>query len=155
MTRIDFYILPEMAGPADSAVLTACRLCDKATAAGKQVYVHADAATAEDIDGALWSFRQGSFIAHELYHGQALAEPLPAVLIGVVEPPDSHHDILVNLGREVPDYFSRFERVLEIVAGDAAQRAAARERYRFYRDRGYPLNSYEQNAAGAWVQRAR
>lgn len=155
MTRIDFYILPETAGPADSAVMTACRLCDKAAAAGKRVYVHAGAAAAEDFDGALWSFRQGGFIAHERYEGRALEEPLPAVLIGAGEPPDSHHDILINLGAEVPDYFSRFERVLEIVAGDTAQRAASRARYKFYRDRGYELNSYEQNAAGGWTQRAR
>ena len=60
MTRIDFYILPETSGPADSPVMTACRLCDKAAGAGKRVYVRAPAAVAVDFDGALWSFRQGA-----------------------------------------------------------------------------------------------
>lgn len=155
MTRIDFYILPGHAGPADSAVMAACRLCDKAAAAGKRVYVSADAALADDFDGALWSFRQGGFIAHERYSGAAIELPLPPVLIGTGEPPDSHHDVLINLATAVPDYFSRFERVLEIVAGDAAQRAAARSHYKFYRDRGYELNTYEQNATGGWTQRTR
>ncbi|MEW6167263.1 MAG: DNA polymerase III subunit chi [Pseudomonadota bacterium] len=155
MTRIDFYILPDTAGPAENAVTTACRLCDKATAAGKRVYICADTAQAAELDDALWSLRQGSFIAHERYAGGALDPPLPAVLVGVAEPPESHHDVLVNLCADVPDYFSRFERVLEIVAGDTAQRSAARAHYRFYRDRGYALNTYEQSAGGGWTQRVK
>ncbi|MFC4251915.1 DNA polymerase III subunit chi [Sinimarinibacterium flocculans] len=155
MTRIDFYILPESAGPADSPVITACRLCEKAVGAGLRIYAHVDdRTTAEGFDGALWSFRQGGFIAHERYDGQAIEAPLPPVLIGSAEPPDTHHDVLVNLGTEVPDFFSRFERVLEIVAGDAAQRAASRTHYKFYRDRGYELNTFEQSADGGWTRRS-
>lgn len=154
MTRVDFYILPDTAGPADSPVITACRLCEKAVGAGMKIYVHIDdRGRADDFDGALWSFRQGGFTAHERYDGNALEEPLPPVLIGSVEPPDSHHDVLVNLAAEVPDFFSRFERVLEIVAGDAAQRAAARAHYKFYRDRGYELNTFERSADGGWSRR--
>ncbi|MES0872482.1 DNA polymerase III subunit chi [Sinimarinibacterium thermocellulolyticum] len=154
MTRVDFYILPETGGAADSPVITACRLCEKAAGAGLRIYVYADSgALAEDFDGALWTFRQGGFTAHERYEGTPLQAPLPSVLIGRVEPPDSHHDVLVNLAAEVPDFFSRFERVLEIVAGDGAQRAASRARYKFYRDRGYELCTYEQSADGTWHRR--
>jgi len=49
---------------------------------------------------------------------------------------------MINLGLEVPPFFSRFERVLEMVDGDAVQRAKSRERYKFYRDRGYELSSH-------------
>ena len=153
MTRVDFYILPEQA--ADGAVMTACKLCDKATGAGLKVYIHApDAALAEELDGALWSFRQGSFIAHEKYLGKAPGAPLPSALIGDLEPPATHHGAMINLGAAVPSFFSRFERVLEIVPGDAASRASCRERYKFYRDRGYELKTYEQTAEGGWKQRA-
>lgn len=156
MTRIDFYLLPETANAADGSVMAACKLCDKATSGGHRVYVHApDAAQAENLDGALWSFRQGSFIAHEKYLGQSIQDPQPMVLMGVVEPPSTHEGILINLGAEVPLYFSRFERVLEIVEGDAAKRAKSRERYKFYKDRGYELNTFEQNAEGQWKQRAK
>ncbi|MDE0854558.1 MAG: DNA polymerase III subunit chi [Nevskia sp.] len=142
MTRVDFYILPEGGKPPEGAAMTACKLCDKAAAGGQRVYVYApDAAVADTLDSLLWSFRQGSFIAHERA-GAALQEPLPAVLIGAGEPPDSHHGVMVNLGADVPAFFSRFERVLEIVDGDAAQRAKSRERYKFYRDRGYELSSH-------------
>lgn len=143
MTRIDFYILPE-GGARTSPVMTACKLCEKATAGGHRVYAHVpDPAMAEDLDGALWSFQQGGFLTHERYDGEPLDEPLPAVLIGAVEPPETHHGVMLNLGLEVPDWFSRFERVLEIVAADAEGRAKSRERYKFYRDRGYELATHK------------
>lgn len=158
MTRVDFYILPEGgAGGADGGtVMAACKLCDKAAGAGMTIYVRATSgAQADDIDGALWSFRQNSFIAHERYSGQALQAPLPPVLIGAQEPPASHHGVLINMDADVPDFFSRFDRVLEIVGGGAEQRKASRERFKFYRDRGYELNTFEQNDSGGWTQRAK
>lgn len=142
MTRVDFYILPEGGKPPEGAVMTACKLCDKAAAGGQRVYVYApDTAVSNAIDSLLWSFRQGSFIAHERL-APPLQEPLPYVLIGDGEPPESHHGVMINLGLDVPPFFSSFERVLEIVDGDAAQRAKSRERYKFYRDRGYELSSH-------------
>jgi DNA polymerase-3 subunit chi len=141
MTRIDFYVLPE--GTDASAVMTACKLCDKAVAAGSRVYVHAsDAGLLDEMDGALWSFRQGGFLSHERYKGSAIEEPQPAILMGLTEPPASHRDVMLNLGIEIPSWFSSFERLLEIVSGDTAQRAQSRERYKFYRDRGYELKSH-------------
>jgi DNA polymerase-3 subunit chi len=142
MTRVDFYILPEGAKPPEGALMTACKLCDKAVGAGHRVYILApDGDTVERIDSLLWSFRQGSFIAHERA-GTALEEPLPPVLIGSTEPPATHQEVLISLAPDVPTFFSRYERVLEIVDGDSAQRAKSRERYKFYRDRGYELASH-------------
>lgn len=142
MTRVDFYILPESARPPEGAVMTACKLCDKAAGAGQRTYVHAgDPELLASIDGALWSFRQGSFISHERL-GARLEAPLPMVLIGNGEPPADYQAVMINLAREVPPFFSRFERVLEIVDGDAAQRAQSRVRYKFYRDRGYELATH-------------
>ena len=148
MTRIDFYILPETAKPPEGRVMTTCRLCDKAATGGQRVFVYApESAAADAVDGALWSFRQGSFISHERL-GATLEEPLPAVLIGAAEPPPSHQQVMINLGNEVPAFFSRFDRVLEIVDGDAAQRAESRVRFKFYRDRGYELTTHnlQENA---------
>ncbi len=151
MTRIDFYLL---SGASGDAVAASCRLCEKAVDANKRIYVFAsDATLANQLDGALWSFRQNSFIAHESYRGEAIEEPQPPILIGDLEPPASHHDILINLGTQVPDWFSSFDRVLEIVAQDEAQRAQSRTRFRFYRERGYELNTFEQTEEGGWKQR--
>ncbi|MCZ6854116.1 MAG: DNA polymerase III subunit chi, partial [Gammaproteobacteria bacterium] len=51
--------------------------------------------------------------------------------------PEGHDDVLINLSDHVPTFFGRFERVAEIVVGETTNRG--RERYQFYRDRGYPL----------------
>jgi DNA polymerase-3 subunit chi len=134
MTRVDFYVLPEAstAGP----LAMACRLCEKAVAAGKRVHVHApDADVAGEIDRLLWVYKQGGFIGHERL-GASRDPDLAAVLIGGDEPLPSHRDVLVNLGASVPPFVDRFERVLEIVAGDAGQRARSRERFKAYRERG-------------------
>ncbi len=134
MTRVDFYVLPEAS--ADGPLPTACRLCEKAAGAGKRVHVHApDEDVAREFDRLLWVYKQGGFVAHERLG--ASDDPAPAaVLIGAGEPAASHRDVLVNLGAEVPAFFDRFERVLEIVAGDAGTRGASRARFKFYRDRG-------------------
>jgi len=134
MTRVDFYVLPDAS--AEGPLPTACRLCEKAITAGKRVHVHApDEDVAREIDRLLWVYKQGSFIAHERVGVSPDAGPA-AVLIGGGEPLPSHRDVLVNLGTEVPAFFDRFERVLEIVHGDAAARGTSRARFKFYRDRG-------------------
>ena len=151
MTRVDFYLL---SGAAGSAVAAVCRLCEKAVGAGNRLYLRtADAGLADELDGALWSFKQGGFIAHERHGGAPIEEPQPPVLIGDAEPPASHHGVLINLGDDVPTWFSSFERVLEVVSEDATQRARSRERFRFYRERGYELKTFEQTAEGGWQAR--
>ncbi len=54
----------------------------------------------------------------------------------------------VNLASEPPSYFSRFERLIEVVTGDEDDRASGRARWRFYRDRGYPIQTHDLAAAG-------
>lgn len=151
MTRVDFYLLSEASASTVGAV---CRLCEKAVGAGNRLYVRApDAGLADEMDGALWSFRQGGFIPHERHSGATIEEPAPPVLIGSIEPPATHHGVLINLGDDIPDWFSSFERVLEVVPANDAGRARSRDRFRFYRERGYELKTFEQNAEGGWQAR--
>jgi DNA polymerase-3 subunit chi len=146
VTRIDFYILGDAFAAVTSHVMTACKLCDKATATGKRVFVYVpDDSTAAELDGTLWTFRQGSFIAHERQADKAPDEPLPAVLIGRDEPPAAYDGVMINLGLDIPPFFSRFERVLEIVDANPAARQGSRDRYKFYRDRGYELATHNLN----------
>ena len=51
--------------------------------------------------------------------------------------------LLINLSHQVPEFFSRFERVTEIVVQSPAVTESTRNNYRFYRDRGYPLESHD------------
>lgn len=152
MTRVDFYILPEQGGT--DPLTAAAKLCDKAVAAGKRLYVTADGGRLEQLSDLLWTQRQGSFLSQERYLREVPVEPLPQVLLGEVEPPEGWQDILLTLSPQVPAWFSRFERVLEIVPGDAESRARCRERFKFYRDRGYELKSFEQTPEGGWKQKA-
>jgi DNA polymerase-3 subunit chi len=140
VTRVDFYLPPE--GAASDRHTVTCRLTEKAYQLGHRVYIHtATQDEARQLDELLWTFRQGSFVPHGLL--AATRDELTPVLIGAEADAGEEHDVLINLTDEVPVFFSRFKRVAEVVDGDAAARAAARSRYRYYRDRGYPLEIHE------------
>ena len=49
----------------------------------------------------------------------------------------------MNLAADVPEFFSRYERVAEVVDANTERRERSREGYRFYRDRGYQLNTHQ------------
>jgi len=139
MTRVDFYVLPGDR-PEERARL-ACRLAEKAYARGHRIYIHApDEAATAMLDDLLWTFRQGSFLPHGRI-GEADEDSTP-ILIGHDAEPTRHTDVLINYAHEVPLFFGRFERVAELVDQQPQYLALARERYRFYRERGYELNSH-------------
>lgn len=143
MTRVDFYITKNTAD--ESAAKLACRIAEKAFQQKHNIYIHTDnREQAEKLDQLMWVYRDGSFLPHCLLddpqHGQA------AILIGYNEPPASSAAVLINISHEIPAFFSRFERVAEVVAGDDATREKARARYKFYRERGYPLETHELNS---------
>lgn len=138
MTRIDFYILSDT--HAQARELYACRIADKAYQMGHNIYIHSESAQqAQQLDEMLWSFRAGSFIPHAL-HGE---DPQLPVTIGHDAEPLENTDILINLALEAPPFFSRFERVAEIVNEEPQYKERARERFRFYRDRGYELQHHQ------------
>ena len=56
--------------------------------------------------------------------------------------------VLVNLGPVVPRGFERFERLIDVVTGDDADRQHARSRWRHYAERGYAITRHDM-AGGA------
>jgi len=138
MTRIDFYILSD--SQAQAREIYACRLADKAYQLGHHIHIHSESAQqAQQLDELLWSVRAGSFIPHAQYGD----DPQLPVTIGFDAEPQENTDILINLSAEAPAFFSRFERVAEIVNEDPQYKEQARERFRFYRDRGYELQHHQ------------
>lgn len=138
MTRVDFYILGSQ--QEESRELFCCRLVEKAWQQGHRVYINTrDATQTQRLDQLLWTFRDGSFLPHEVYQG---AEGDTPVQLGHQLQPQHHHDVLVNLADETPLYFSQFSRLAEITTQQEEIAAAARKRFKFYRDRGYPLNHH-------------
>lgn|SRR5574340_803173 len=139
MTEIAFYH-----NTADK-VATACRLAADLYAAGRRVVLYArDDRIAAAADRLLWLQPATSFIPH-VRAGSPLAAETP-IVIGDAGDALPHADVLVNLGADTPPGFSRFERLVEVVGTDEADRVPARSRYKFYRDRGYPLTTSDCNA---------
>lgn len=144
MTRIDFYILSGDA-PANREQF-ACRLAEKVYLLGQKLYIHtADARQAQEVDKLLWTFKQNSFIPHGI-DGEC-PDSEAAVLIGHDAATENHNhaqarEVLINLAQEIPLFFSSFRRVAEIVDDNVENKGHGRERYRFYRDRGYSLENH-------------
>ena len=138
MTQVDFYVLPESAPK--SRTLFACRLAEKAFALGHRVFVHAPGeGAAREVDELLWTFWDRSFIPHCRADEDADA---PVHIGGGPEPAGDYH-LLINLGAQVPSFVERFARVAEVVDRDETRKAEGRERFRFYKDRGYPLETHK------------
>lgn len=143
MTQIDFYV------QVDDRLETARKLCAKALAAGTRLVVWcADPSACGRFSRLLWSVPATGFMPHCLC-GDALASRTPIILAcedGVFP----HDQVLINLGPEVPAVFSRFGRLIEIVAsGDDADKEPARDRFRFYRNRGYPIRTHDMSRAAS------
>ena len=140
MTQVDFYILGDE--PAEARLRIACRIAEKAMQLDQHVFIRSSSGgEARQLDELLWTFAESSFVPHGIV-GLAAASPEPfePVLIGVdAEPAGPRWDLLINLAEDVPEYFGRYARVAEIVDSDPARRRQGRERYKYYRDKGYKL----------------
>ena len=53
---------------------------------------------------------------------------------------------MLNLTHEVPLFFSQFNRVAELVDADENARSQARNRFKFYKDRGYELDTHDMTS---------
>lgn len=141
MTRVDFYVLQE--NKANSRGIFSCRLIEKIYKTGHKILLHVqDEQQAEIMDDLLWTWRQGSFIPHEHCQAGKSAES-PVIINYHPEPETDMQDVLINLAPEVPLFFSQFDRVAEIIDQNEQTRQSGRERYRFYQERGYPLESHD------------
>ncbi|MBI3898231.1 MAG: DNA polymerase III subunit chi [Gammaproteobacteria bacterium] len=139
MTRVDFYLLP--VAEENGKSIAVCKLVHKAYRLGHRVYILAPTREhAADLDQLLWTFAAGSFIPHKIYSEPL--DPQVPVLVGHEPPPAAFTDVLIPLTTDVPECFTRFARVAELVAPTEIERAAARERFRFYRERGHDVQTH-------------
>lgn len=124
----------------------ACRLAEKAYGLGNRIYIHTETPQqTKHMNDLLWTFREGSFIPHEAYEaGNTNESPIQ---IGHHESPEIDSEVLINLAPEVPLFFSRFLRVAELIGPHKDAKTQGRERFRFYRDRGYPLDTHDLSTA--------
>ncbi len=134
MTRISF-----LHGAADRTQSAALWL-QQAWGRREAVLVYVpDSEQAARLDRVLWTQPALSFLPH-CRADAPLAGETPILLTDRLDNPPQE-SCLLNLSNNLPPTFSRFEHLVEIVSTDDGDRLPARERFKFYRDRGYAIDS--------------
>lgn len=136
MTQVFFYH-----GAADK-IAAACALLSGAYAKKKPMLVFApEKEIANSVDRMLWTQPALSFVPH-CRADSPLAAETPILITDSLEtlPQDER---LMNLSQIVPPGFSRFQSLIEVVGQADDERAAARERVKFYKDRGYEVRYFD------------
>lgn len=138
MTRVEFILnVPDK-------LAKTVELCEKAVAKNRQITVFApDADSTIALQQLLW---QGATeTAATSFLPSALATDLQAHLSPIVLNTTAEHliqdDVLINLQLAHPPFFSRFRYLVEMVGLTEEDKAQARARFRFYRDRGYTIKT--------------
>ncbi|MEE9342800.1 MAG: DNA polymerase III subunit chi [Gammaproteobacteria bacterium] len=138
MTRVNFYLLPN--DDMQQRLQFTCRLTGKAYRLGKQVFIHTNSEQeTQALDKLLWTFQKSSFLPHCI-HREGDEMPPPVTLAHDSEPVT--RDVLINLADDVPLFFSRFDRVAELINQDTTIKQQGRVRYSFYKERGYPMETH-------------
>jgi DNA polymerase-3 subunit chi len=136
VTKVTFYKLASNA----PSLKFVCQLIKKACATQQQVFCLVDnEQTAEQLDQLLWEFEAEAFIPH------AIGQDKNPVAISSTAEPGEHHQILINLQGQIPTWFSRFERVIELVQSKSKHEQVKRENFRFYKERGYALDFHDMS----------
>ena len=136
MTEVLFYT------HVDDKLQTACTLTAKALVRGMRIMLWTrDAGMTDKLSRMLWSTPSTGFVPHcRVDHRLA---PITPVIVDHLSEPIIHDQVLVNLCDCTPPFFSRFRRLAEIVSTDAQDCEVARNRFRFYRDRGYEIVTHQ------------
>lgn len=136
MTLVEFH------HNAQDKLAAAARLIGAAHQRGARVLVYApEHGVAARIDQLLWTQTALSFIPH-VGAGSPLAKETPVIIATSLDDTD-HDEVLVNLDGELPPSFARFERLIEVVGTDDADRVPARARWQFYKERGYRIEAHD------------
>ncbi|PWK53453.1 DNA polymerase III subunit chi [Pleionea mediterranea] len=143
MTNVEFFILDDEAPKA--AFRLSINMIQKAYQSKRRVFIHTGSKRdAEYMDELLWTQEPSSFLPH-LLSGEAEGI-YPPIQIGYGQEPNIRPDVLVNLADDVPSFHGQFEKVIEFAHGDEQSKEKARERFKFYRERGYPLKHFNPSA---------
>ncbi|MEM7259599.1 MAG: DNA polymerase III subunit chi [Pseudomonadota bacterium] len=137
MAKVDFYVLPRTDEQARFDF--ACKLAEKAWRLNNSIFIETmSRADAERMDELLWTFRDGSFVPHEIA-GSGDGAP---VLIGFESSNVESRDLLISLCDSVPAIAKGFARVAELVTSDDHGRQQGRQRFSVYRDQGLEIDTH-------------
>ena len=109
---------------------------------------------AEALAGHLWTYRPDSFLPHGTAKDGAAAEQ-PIFLTAEEENPNGAKVLILCDGATRAE-IGAFPLVCEMFDGnDETIVAAARERWKAYKDAGHKLVYFQQSPAGKWEEKAR
>jgi len=145
LQQIDFYILHNPHVTTRETERFVCQLVDKIWHQGYRIYIHTDSLPrAKLLDEILWTFKQDSFIPHDIYDVEEDVDMMSVpVWIGFNNKVCEQTDVLINLTTEIPEKVDNFQRIAEIVDDSNNDRQKGRERYRLYRDKDYTLKTHD------------
>lgn len=139
MPRADFYLIDKPRFR-EQPLLLVCELARKAYASQQPTLILArDFGQAEAIDQLLWDFDEDAYVPHQLAGDDDDAGTAVLIVPPGIDTPD--RPLAINLREACPS--GRFERVLEVVAADPAERTGSRERWRDYQQRGFQLAKFD------------
>jgi len=141
--RVDFYLLEDDSD--EAKWLIACRLAEKAYLGRHQLFIYCDCQdNAEMLDELLWTYKDNSFIPHNLQgEGPDTPPPIQIGYAGYTTEPTGFSDILFNLSDTIPSFQQRFKRIIEIVPNQEGAKEISRQHYRQYRANGYLLHTHD------------
>jgi len=139
MPRADFYLIDKPRFR-EEPLLLVCELAKRAFAAEQPTLVLARSQSqAEALDELMWAFDEAAFIPHQIAGDED--DDVTAVLIvppGIATP---DRPLVINLRDECAP--GLFDRVLEVVPADEAERAGSRERWKTYRAAGFEVAKHD------------
>ncbi|MFT3790141.1 MAG: DNA polymerase III subunit chi [Rudaea sp.] len=139
MPRADFYLIAKPRFR-DDPLLLVCELARRAFESGQPALILARSADQADaIDEKLWEFDEQAFIPHQLAGDDDDAITPVLIVAPGVETPD--RALVINLRDECAP--GLFERVLEVVPADEAQRLGSRERWKTYKAAGFEVSKHD------------
>ncbi|HWU77028.1 MAG TPA: DNA polymerase III subunit chi [Rhodanobacter sp.] len=139
MPRADFYLIDKPRFR-EQPLLLVCELAKKAFAARQPTLILTrDHGQAHALDDLLWAFDDDAMIPHQLAGDDDDDET--AVLIVPPDVDSADRPLLINLREHCPA--GNYQRVLEVVAADPAERDGSRLRWREYQRLGFELHKFD------------
>ena len=137
--QADFYLIakPRFAG---KPLLLVCELARKAFAAQQTALILCrDFAQAEAVDDLLWAFDEDAFIPHQLAGSDDDEETAVLIVPPGIDTLD--RPLVINLRETCPA--PGYQRVLEVVPADDAERIGSRERWKEYVRQGVEVTKFD------------
>jgi DNA polymerase-3 subunit chi len=149
MTEIRFYHLQQT--PLERALP---EMLQKAVGDGRRVVVRsADEAGLGRLNEVLWTFKPDSFLPHG-GKKEGFAEDQPIWLTLEEENPNGAQVLILTHGAAYAD-LSAYNLCCEMLDGNNDEAvAAARQRWKIYKDAGHSLTYWQQNERGGWEKKA-